>query len=357
MFSLSQTESLQLEISSYCNAACPQCPRNIQGGATVPNLPLTNWSVDQFEHVIDQFVGANLSMIYFCGTYGDPLMNPHIIKMCELIRKKFSQCRIGIHTNGGLQHHALYKQLAKVADFCAFGIDGLEDTNHLYRRKVSWSKLIENAQAFIDSGGYAIWDFIVFEHNQHQVESAKQISIDLGFKEFNVKKTSRFISRRHEISSVLDVYDREKNIEYQIKVPTDDTYINKGYQKISKSSQKTFQTYLNETAINCNSCRIKEIYIGSEGLVFPCGWLHDRLYCEDARQHKDHATLQKLFAHIGGTDKANIFHNRLQEIVDRTWFPLIEKQWKTNSIERCALMCGSNYNIIGDQNQEIDYKE
>lgn len=353
MFKLNETRSLQLEISSYCNASCPQCPRNINGGITIPDLPKQNWSLGQFEHVINQFKQSPLELVYFCGTYGDPMMNPHIIKMCEIIRNLFPKCRIGIHTNGGLQYKGVYKRLADVVDFCAFGIDGLEDTNHLYRRKVSWNKVIENAIMFIKNGGQAIWDFIVFEHNQHQVESAKQLSIDLGFSHFNVKKTSRFLNHLHEFVDEIVVENDQGYPEYTINMPTDESFINPGY----KFTQKIDQNYLQTTKISCNSCRINEVYIGCEGLVFPCGWLHDRLYGEAIKQHQDHKTMMKLFDEIGGQEKANVFTNTLLSIIDDLWFPKIETQWSNNSIQRCAVMCGSKMNLIGPQNSEITYKE
>ena len=55
-----------------------------------------------------------------------------------------------------------------------FGIDGLEDTNHIYRKNVKWKKLEENIKIYIKYGGTASWQFIVFEHNKHQENIAKQ---------------------------------------------------------------------------------------------------------------------------------------------------------------------------------------
>lgn len=356
MFNLSDTKNLELEISSYCNAACPQCPRNHHGGKTIDTLPLTNWSIDQFNAIIDQFKDVSLELIYFCGTYGDPMMNPHIVEMIKCIKTKFPSCRIGMHTNGGLQYYGLYKKLAPLVDFCAFGIDGLETTNHIYRRKVSWNKLQENVNAFIQAGGYAIWDFIVFEHNQHEVESARQMSIDLGFKEFNIKKTSRFVDRQHRVTQHLDVMDNKNKIEYQIKLPTDETYINQSFKHIQTTDDNKFKNYLQTTKIMCNGCRIKSVYIGSDGLVFPCGWLHDRIYCKDAQKHKDHYKLMSMFESIGGIANANAFVTNIQDIIEDKWFPAIESEWPTNSIERCALMCGSKFNIIGSQNADVAYR-
>lgn len=353
MFKLEETRHLQLEISNYCNSACPQCPRNYQGGNTILDLPLKNWSLLEFQHVINQFDKKQLELIYFCGTFGDPMMNPHIVKMCETVKTSMPTCKIGIHTNGGLQYKGVYKKLAKLVDFCAFGIDGLEDTNHLYRRKVNWSKVIENTTEFIKNGGKAYWDFIVFEHNQHQVESAKQMSIDLGFRQFNIKKTSRFLNYQHNYAESIEVLNKDNQVEYEIKIPTDQTYINNDYKNVQSLN---INDYVKYSQVSCNSCRIKEIYVGCEGLVFPCGWLHDRMYGSGAK-HIDHLTLSNLFDQIGGQDNANIFKTNLHTIVDQIWFPLIALQWDKKTLHRCAIMCGNKFNLIGPQNSDITYKK
>ena len=39
-FDYFKVDEYQLEITTYCNAACPQCPRNINGGEVNPYLNL-----------------------------------------------------------------------------------------------------------------------------------------------------------------------------------------------------------------------------------------------------------------------------------------------------------------------------
>lgn len=62
-------------------------------------------------------------------------------------------------------------------DYVVFSIDGLADTNHIYRRGAVWDKIVENAEAFIKAGGSAHWDMLVYQHNQHQVDSAEQFNL------------------------------------------------------------------------------------------------------------------------------------------------------------------------------------
>ena len=50
MFDYQSVTEYQLEITSYCNAACPQCPRNSNGSGINPHMPLRH--LDRF--VIDR---------------------------------------------------------------------------------------------------------------------------------------------------------------------------------------------------------------------------------------------------------------------------------------------------------------
>ena len=67
-------------------------------------------------------------------------------------------------------------------------IDGLEDTHSYYRQGTNWKKIINNAKSFISSGGRAVWQFIPFAHNEHQIKSCIRLSQQLGFKEFKTAK-------------------------------------------------------------------------------------------------------------------------------------------------------------------------
>jgi len=358
MLSFSEIKIIQLEISSYCNAACPQCPRNYFGGATIPTLPLRKWTLTEFKNIFTPVLLDQLEQVYFCGTYGDPMTNTSIVDMCKFLRDSNCNIKIGIHTNGGVNTETVYAELAGIVDFIAFGIDGLEDTNHLYRRNTNYNKIMKNSKAFINAGGHAIWDFIAFKHNEHQIEQVRQLSIDLGFKEFNTKKTSRFLNHNHEYTDKLFVYNRRKSVDYTIALPINQQYVNENYQtlKIVNQQYGSLATYAQETNINCNALRIKEIYIGSDGFVFPCGWLHDRLYGHNVEAHQDHYQIKQMINDSGGWINANIFHTSLENIVNGNWFKKIESSWSGKRLERCGIMCGNAVNLIGSQNKEIKYK-
>jgi len=352
-YSLKAIKSVQLEISSNCNAACPQCPRNYYGGETISDLPLINWSTEDLKNILSVNFVQQLEFIYFCGTYGDPMFNKNIVDMCKWLKSTNPKLQIGIHTNGSLGKKQDYKTLASFVDFIAFGIDGLENTNHIYRRNTVWSRIVENTKAFIEAGGIAHWDFIVFEHNQHQIDQAQSLSHHLKFKTFNVKKTSRFFNKEHKLVPALTVFNRNKRPVYEIRPASDTRYLNQQYEIIKSVNALN---YVSESKIVCHYLKKNEIYIGADGYVFPCGWLHDRLYGVESKNSSDRVTLLKMMEEAGGQKMANCFETPLQQIVDGKWFDIIQQSWHNNQLERCAWMCGDKVNLIQEQNTMVNYE-
>ena len=54
-----------------------------------------------------------------------------------------------------------------------FSVDGLEDTNNMYRRGVLWDRIDANIRAYTGTGAKGMWDYLMFEYNKHQIEQAK----------------------------------------------------------------------------------------------------------------------------------------------------------------------------------------
>jgi MoaA/NifB/PqqE/SkfB family radical SAM enzyme len=286
---------------------------------------------------------SSLEVIRFCGTYGDPCTHPDLIEIIFWLRS-VSPAKIFVSTNGGIRSTHWWRDLANAlgsSDEVIFGIDGLRSTNHLYRKGVAFDKVITHAKAFIEQGGQATWQFLVFEHNQHQIEKARQMSKDLGFKNFMAKYTTRFVNKQHELVHSVPVLDGKKI--FFLKLPTDPALVNPGYQQLQQQSDyKTVD-------INCISKKLSIIYIGADGYVFPCGFLADRLYGFEAENHPDHARMADLFERAGGAHMANLNFTKLYDIIHGPWFNVIESSWNDDSrLERCAHQCGKGNHLVTD---------
>ena len=78
--------TIWLDLSTYCNAGCPQCHRtNANGLDKVYWLPLVQWSLAEFQKAFPVSSMANIKKFDMCGTWGDPMMNKDIYEIAKYI--------------------------------------------------------------------------------------------------------------------------------------------------------------------------------------------------------------------------------------------------------------------------------
>ena len=132
--------------------------------------------------------------IDLCGGLGDPPAARDCFAICEYF---ISQgVKLILSSNGGLRSVDWWTQLGELfvtnESLVEFHIDGLADTNHLYRVNTRFHKIMDNATAFLNTGANGEWHFIPFAHNQHQISEALELSKKMGFSTFKVIDTIRF---------------------------------------------------------------------------------------------------------------------------------------------------------------------
>ena len=351
MIKYEDIKSLHIEPTQQCNAACPQCDRNINGGKDNPYLrgSLLSWT-DYMEMFPQDFV-AQLDTMYMCGNYGDPATSHYIVNGYQYFRNVNSKMWLGMNTNGGARPEYFWEDLADCGVVITFSIDGLEDTNHLYRQKVKWQNVMTNAQAFIDRGGRARWEFIVFKHNEHQIEEAELRAKNMGFEQFRTKKTGRFFSTvNHKGKESHQATNRKGKNTQKLEKPTGD-YVNPALKKEKDivAEHGSMDAYYDETPIKCKAIEKSEIYVSAEAHVFPCCWTAGQQY---KWYHKPReAPIWKL---IEDPNNISLRHHSLQDIVEGQFFKAIEDSWSCSSIKDgklkvCANKCGIGFDAYKAQ--------
>jgi MoaA/NifB/PqqE/SkfB family radical SAM enzyme len=158
-------------------------------GTLHPDLTLNHIDVDAVVKNLELHNMPLLGKVSIQGDKGDPCMHPSIDKLIDAMSLAPSNPRVMLNTNGSIRNTQWWTNLAEknYKNFeVIFSIDGLEDTNHLYRVGIDYNTIIRNARAFISAGGYAVWKMIVFKHNEHQIEEVKTLAKELGFAEFRI---------------------------------------------------------------------------------------------------------------------------------------------------------------------------
>jgi MoaA/NifB/PqqE/SkfB family radical SAM enzyme len=215
------TKVIHIEPTSLCNAECPQCARNINGSGLNPNINLGSLDLDWFQKHLDNTALKDIEKIFFCGNMGDPCATPQLIEIITYLKQTKPSLVIGVNTNASLRTAEWFTRLGTLLqgryDYVVFSIDGLEDTNHIYRKRTQWKKIMDNARAFIDTGASAHWDMLVFKHNQHQVETALKLAKHMGFRWFRTKVTDRW--DMYPVSEQLSPPFTHKQIDYSNTEP------------------------------------------------------------------------------------------------------------------------------------------
>lgn len=358
MITFDQLNSIHIELSSACNASCPNCPRNVHGGYVVPGLTPKTISLDQFKLIFSGSVLKQIDRILMCGNYGDPIYCVDLPEILKYVSSVDSSVSIKIHTNGGIRSQKWWSQLALAYDpnrmQVVFSIDGLESTNHIYRRGVKWKTVLSNLKAFVNSGGNAIWEFLIFRHNEHQIEDAKKLARDLGveivFKrpfgvdQTNMKVVDKLGKYEYEIEPAeCFSIDTRKSSHSSI---TREEYIDR-FKKMTKSRHDVIgkeqynMTQLDDVEISCMTKDTGEIYISSDGVVHPCCFLgvnqgpllHSIDYLQYTQWLEDNVRLEEV----------NALNYTIEEILELDYMLKIESTWsqshKDGRMMCCTKMC------------------
>lgn len=380
-------DQVHWEPTDKCNSACPMCPRYTHDGFESKFLANAEWTLSDFKLAWPVKFIQGLDKILACGNFGDPCACREFVDIYEYLREVNPHIGLACNTNGSLRNTDWWYRLGKVigrtnGDYCTFSLDGLEDTNHLYRVNTNWKKIMQNVQAFLDGGGTAHWDYIVFEHNEHQVEEAKELAKSMGFKNFNVKKTTRWRSYKDDQGHYPVVikgkwlYDLKQPKNERYKHNFEDTILfqEKKNQSFKPEDIYTMQGHvhhdsrwvdgayryvnLNELSIACRAVKDtrefhkNEIFVSASGHVAPCCFLGSEPFMDPESRNVD-VNYNKMIELQGGMDTINMHKNNLFDILNldifQRWIPNTWDNEKGNTSMRplkCGQCCGVEFNAL-----------
>jgi len=235
---------LHIEPTDVCQAACPLCARETNAEFDADDQH--HLTIDRILRVFGHSQIRSLDKMFMCGNYGDPAAGRHTLDIYRAFREINPDIVLGMNSNGGLQNADWWRTLggilAEPQDYVVFSIDGLEDTNSIYRVNVNWHKVMDNARAFVSAGGSAHWDMLVYRHNQHQVDQAQLLAQRMGFSWFRAKVSKRTPA---------------KGLSYPV-----------GWQLPQVRSGP----------IDCHALKEQSTYIDARGRLHPCCWLGNRIH-------------------------------------------------------------------------------
>lgn len=213
-----------IDLTTYCNAGCPQCHRTDPNGlGKVAWLPLIRWNLEQFKNAYPPKTMEMIERFEICGTWGDPIMTKDIFEICKYI-VDCSDAYIQLNTNGGFRDDDFWWEfglMGKDRMQVIFDVEGINQEMHShYRQKVDLEKLKLNIQSFTAAGGNAFAHVIVFKHNEDYIEDILDMCYnELGMSDHLVQPSNRFNMAGHE--DFIDEDGNKKRLE-ETTLPSDD---------------------------------------------------------------------------------------------------------------------------------------
>lgn len=391
-----ELDQLHIELTNGCNAACPMCVRFMNSSPlTRPDLTIQQITLDKFKEWLPPEVIRKINLVLFCGVHGDPCVAKDFLEICEYIAEASPDTKVEVNTNGGMRTPEWWDKVGNLFAHkkdrgwgITFSIDGLDKTNHLYRRNVNWDKLMANVKAYNRYNNISTWDFLVFAHNEHEIEKARKKSKKLRFTYF-VPKKALGVDNGTSLKA-MGALNKQGTIDYWIHAPKNPEYrnlenpvgeeeynswefnpIHYRQMKQQKLKKRSFTDQVetvykdripalelsehDNCSIYCKSQNrrddqkvYKEVFIDCSGLVMPCCYMATHLNST----YTSTETLQ-MHKHMNdyGWDYFNLHKYSLKEILDSDHLNnVFANTWDKPSIVEgktlfCAMTCGRISNI------------
>ena len=302
MLTLDDIKGLHIEPSSRCNASCPFCSR-LQKIRPYGRHTIT---LAEFKRLPAAML-QRLKWINFGGNFGDLATNAAFPEIVAHVHALNTGLVMGGDTNGSVQSADWWAALGRAwgRGMLGFCIDGLDDTHAHHRAGTDFGTILRNASAFIATGGPAWWKFIVFKHNQHQIDAACRMARELGFKGF------------YAITS--------RDYDDQLQAPDAFAVTIKRdlFQALGADRQ----------AARCKPFHKGSIYIAADGTVHPCCQAHTMYITAHNRRFRFIVPLVER--HL---DAINFKTRPLEDILSGPYFDAVREQ--APFCEYCRTKCG-----------------
>jgi MoaA/NifB/PqqE/SkfB family radical SAM enzyme len=310
MWTLDTIEWIDIELTSFCNISCKGCFRVISKWADKINNT-TYLSLDTIKERFKKEDFPSIKIINFCGSVDEPTSHPEFFE----IVKYFADwdCHMNIATNGSIRTEKWWTELASIvpkSHRVTWGIDGSNAVSEIYRQGSSFDKVQKNFRAFNKAGGQSTWQFIVFEHNQHQEEAAKQMAKDEGFKKFQT-----IISHRVDTKDVK--HKHVGNSMNMVVIPE----------------------HKEEEQISCKYGNQKRIFVNHTGNVIPCCHLNSKML-EYPHRQEELDRFERDLKQYDYMNDINLENVTIEQAINGKIWTDIKKSWnEDDKIEKCWKTC------------------
>ena len=248
--------SITIEPTNSCNLNCPECPTGLKG----LSRPVGFIDIDLFKKMIlEAKTNAFFLNLYF---QGEPFLHKNLINLIKIAKDNrfFTSCA----TNAHFINEDMAKEIVSSGlDHLVISFDGTtQETYEKYRIGGDFEKvkktigvLVKSREEQKKSYPVIILQFLIFRHNVHQIQEAKDIAKKLGVNQL-VFKTAQLYDLNSENPYLPDSLSQSR------------------YSRMSDGTLKLTKSQRNKCWKSWSSC-----VITWDGRIVPCCFDKDARYC------------------------------------------------------------------------------
>lgn len=267
--------TLDFELTSHCNARCPQCSRTNEKDNLKKHewIPLMSVSINQFKKWFPEDVVKKIKNFHFSGTYGDPGMCKDLLKICQYIMESSYTTKVSINTNAGMRDEDFWFDLGATLmkrGTIIFDVDGIDQEMHnFYRRGVELKKVLANmASAMMTPVNVNVLT-VMFKHNEDYIEDIQNMCREIG----HVNNFDTVEGNNFQKSSKYDFIDEDGNEQYLEQITRKDR--EQGLKRITRRVRDhRHRNIINDyDEIECVYAKNNSVKVSSTGSIGPCCYL------------------------------------------------------------------------------------
>ena len=172
--------------------------------------------------------------------------------------------------------------------------------------------------------------------DEHQVEDARSMAKQLGFKRFTVKDSTRF-----SYGDKTPVVDTTGQTIYYLESATGTPI-----SFVQKQDLNNFEQYLHGMTVDCRVKKTKEVYIDAYKNLYPCCWLGNVPY-SNFKSHEWHSKLlmqnSDIILSLGGI---NLLDKSVKELVESNQYQTVwNDYWSNKKLLVCLQTCGTKSQV------------